>query len=183
MFITTNRIYEPPQDDGDSLRNEESEAVPEFANEENMVHEERQDGQGSEGEQDTEGNMTKQHLVASEEQDEEELRAIQIESQSIMAAEGLSHEHASRHVPQLGMKFKTTERRMIALMFQEYEAQETTKGRFLFQESKAQERTKRRFLVHRQHLILCQTKEKQVRLYQPSAPLNLLSHYRMENGE
>lgn len=109
MFITTNRIYEPPQDDGDSLRNEESEAVPEFANEENMVHEERQDEQGSEGEQDTEGNMTKQHLVASEEQDEEELRAIQIESQSIMAAERLSHEHASRHVPQLGMKFKTTE--------------------------------------------------------------------------
>ena len=74
-----------------------------------MVHEERQDEQGSEGEQDTEGNMTKQHLVASEEQDEEELRAIQIESQSIMAAERLSHEHASRHVPQLGMKFKTTE--------------------------------------------------------------------------
>jgi len=109
MFITTSRIYEPPQDDADGLRNEESEAVPEFANEENMVHEERQDEQGSEGEQDTEGNMTKQHLVASEEQDEEELRAIQIESQSIMAAECLSHEHASRHVPQLGMKFKTTE--------------------------------------------------------------------------
>ncbi|XP_066320250.1 protein FAR1-RELATED SEQUENCE 5-like [Miscanthus floridulus] len=109
MFITTNRIYEPPQGDVDSLRNEESEAVPEFANEENMVHEERQDGQGSEGEQDTEGNMTKQHLVASEEQDEEELRAIQIESQSIMAAERLSHEHASRHVPQLGIKFKTIE--------------------------------------------------------------------------
>jgi len=41
MFITTSRIYEPPQDDADGLRNEESEAVPEFANEENMVYEER----------------------------------------------------------------------------------------------------------------------------------------------
>jgi len=47
MFITTNRIYEPPQDDADGLRNEESEAVPEFANEENMVHEERRDEQRS----------------------------------------------------------------------------------------------------------------------------------------
>ncbi|CAD6263687.1 unnamed protein product [Miscanthus lutarioriparius] len=109
MFITTSRIYELPQDDAGGLRNKESEAVLEFANEENMVHEERQDEQGSEGEQDTEGNTTKQHLVASEEQDEAELRAIQIESQSIMAAERLSQEHASRHVPQLGMKFKTTE--------------------------------------------------------------------------
>jgi len=36
MFITTSRIYEPPQDDADGLRNEE-----------NMVHEERQDEQRS----------------------------------------------------------------------------------------------------------------------------------------
>jgi len=75
MFMTTSRISEPAQQHADDLQNERSEAVTEFGNEE-----------------DAEGSEDKDSNSISE---SEELRAIQIESESIRAAERLSQEHAT----------------------------------------------------------------------------------------
>jgi acetone carboxylase gamma subunit len=120
MYISTSRIseHEPAEDHpkGDfwmvfnnmvqqhGPTEVESVLVPDFGSEENMVQQQPQEEQGREGEQNAKG---EQHVQATDEQDDEELRAIQAENESIMAAERLSQEEASRHVPRLGMKFKT----------------------------------------------------------------------------
>ena len=93
MFITTNTISELAQQHANDQQNEQSEAVTEFGNEE-----------------DAEGSEDKDSNSISE---SEELRAIQIESESIRAAERLSQEHASKHVPRLGMTFTTSKEALV----------------------------------------------------------------------
>lgn len=66
-------------------------------NEENTVHEGEQDAGDIE---DKDSNSISKL---------EEIRANEIEGESIKAAERLSQEHASKHVPQLGMTFTNSE--------------------------------------------------------------------------
>jgi predicted FMN-binding regulatory protein PaiB len=113
MFMTTSRISELAQQHAADLENDQSEAVTEFGNEENMVHEEEQDGQGSEGGQEVQGSEQEQDAEGDENRDSnsisesEELMAIQMESESIRAAERLSQEHARHDIQNInrGLQF------------------------------------------------------------------------------